>query len=280
MTRIIINADDLGINQEVDKAIENAIEKGVVSSASILANGNAYDDAIRIAKKYPQVSFGVHLNLIEFKPLVSEKTFAKYGIIDNKGSFIEGAIFVMDYYNEEFLNAVRDELDAQINKIYMSGVHISHIDSHQHTHTIPQLKEIIVGLMLKYNLKKIRRVQVPSIRLMLNAKKNEVVHLDKSNAVMPKKRNVIIRRFNLIKVIFITKKWNRFFSRRFVTTDSFFAYRTLYFNHQIVKSDVTNKTVELMCHPGHPAFEKETTLVLESAISGVIDYQLITYNDL
>ena len=66
--RIIINADDLGISQEVNDAIFGLMAEGKVTSATILANGPAVEEAARRVAEFPECSFGVHLNLTEFKP--------------------------------------------------------------------------------------------------------------------------------------------------------------------------------------------------------------------
>ena len=280
MTKIIINADDLGISHEVNKAIENAIKNGVISSSTIIANGPAFNEAIQIVKQYPEISVGAHLNLIEFHPLTNQELFNKYELTDSEGNFREGAIFLIKVFTKELLHAIEEELDAQLTKIEKSGITISHIDSHQHTHTIPQLRDVIVSIMTKHKISRVRRVHVPSIRLMLASRRNEVVHLDKSTAVQPKRKNILIRRIKLLFVICQTTMWNRFFKNQFVVTDDFYAYRTLYYNFHILKRKVEGKTVELMCHPGHPAFVIETELILSNVLKEKTSFQLITYNNL
>jgi predicted glycoside hydrolase/deacetylase ChbG (UPF0249 family) len=62
--------------------------------------------------------------------------FNKYFLTDYQGNFIEGAVFVIKEYPEELKNAIYDEWMSQINKIKNTGITITHIDSHQHTHGI------------------------------------------------------------------------------------------------------------------------------------------------
>jgi predicted glycoside hydrolase/deacetylase ChbG (UPF0249 family) len=71
--KVIINADDLGLSIATNKAIECAIVKNMISSCTIIANGMAFDDAIRISKQFTNISYGVHLNIIEFCPMTNSQ---------------------------------------------------------------------------------------------------------------------------------------------------------------------------------------------------------------
>ena len=72
MRRLIINSDDLGMSCEVNKQIEDCIRLGCITSSTLMANAPAFDGGVRIAKQYPQISVGVHLNIIEFAPLTNQ----------------------------------------------------------------------------------------------------------------------------------------------------------------------------------------------------------------
>ena len=280
MTKVIINADDLGISLAVNQRIEAAIKAGAITSSTIVANGPAFDDAVRIAMQYPQISFGVHLNVIEFAPLMNEGTFRKYGMISESGEFLEGAVYVVPEYTDELKQAIYEEFNAQIIKVKQSGVRISHLDSHQHTHTIYDLRNVIMQLMTRHDVKKVRRCLIPSIRLMLWGQKGNAIKLDKSKAVTPKKRNVLWRRWHLFVVKYQCAKWIRMFRSTSTITDGFYAYHTVCDNWNILKSNIEGRCVELMCHPGHPAYESESAMVMQKQLSKLTDVQYINYNDL
>jgi chitin disaccharide deacetylase len=67
--QVIVNADDLGMSREVNEAIFDLMARGRVTSASLLANAPATEEAIRTIPKFPQCSFGAHLNITEYEPL-------------------------------------------------------------------------------------------------------------------------------------------------------------------------------------------------------------------
>lgn len=279
MRKLIINADDLGYSTDVDLQIEKGFQKGLVTSSTLMANAPGFLDGVRIAKKYNKVSIGVHLNLVEFSPLTNVEIFKKHRIVGDDGNFIDGAIFVRPI-NDELRQAVYEEWDAQINKIKNSGIEPSHLDSHQHTHTIQELQKVLIDIMSKHNIVKVRRKSVPSIRKMLFGNKYiKVVH-DKSNAVQAPKRNVLYRRFHLFVIKFQNNKWNYVMSKQHKMADSFYAFRDFYMNKNLLNLGHNGSVIELMCHPGQKAFDQETEKLMKDSSWIPKGYELTNYTEL
>lgn len=278
MRRLIVNADDLGISLSVNAKIEECINNGLVSSSTLLANAPEFEDGVGIAKKYPSISVGVHLNLIEFKPLTNNDIFRRYGMTDDNGCFIEGAAFFAEY-DGILLQAVFEEWDAQISKVEDAGIIPSHVDSHQHTHTIRALNEVLCRVMDKHQIVCVRRKVIPSIVLMMWEKRHPVL-LDKSAAIVRPKRNILYRRLHLIASIFKCKRWNRKMAGRYRMTDSFYAFRPFYHNRKYLETGRKSAVVELMCHPGHTAYKDETDELTHIYPMLADGYQLISYRDL
>lgn len=275
--RVIVNADDLGISLDVNRQIEMCINKGVVSSTTLLVNAPAFEDGVRIAKQYPQVSVGIHLNLIEFAPLTNVDVFRQFGLIGDDGNFIEGAIFVINCRDERLKKAVFEEWDAQICKFKSAGIIPTHIDSHQHTHAIIALQDVLCKLMDKHGIKRVRRKMEPSIRYILKGRKqSNFVQLDKSKAVVPKKQNAICRRLHFFVAMYYSSRWNRQMAKHYVMTDDFCAFRFFDVNQNIKRS---GKVYELMCHPGHIAYQKETEALMGAYIWLTGCYKLVSYKE-
>ena len=279
MRKLIINADDLGISKEVNNQIEECIRQGVISSSTLMANAPAFEDGVRIAKQYPQISVGVHLNIIEFAPLTNVEVFKKHGIVGQDGNFIEGAIFVA-HIDEELAQAVFEEWDAQISKVEEAGIKPSHCDSHQHTHTIVVLQGVLCRVLDKHGIDSVRRKSVPSIRLMLRERKRPSVKLDKSNAVVPQKRSWLYRRLHLFIVKRNNRKWNEFMSHHYTMTESFFPFRSFYCDRDVLRLGGRSAVVELMCHPGHPAYQTETIQLMNKKGWWNDGFRLMSYNEL
>ena len=69
---LIINADDLGSSHYIDSEIFNLMSQGLVTSATLIANGPSVETAVKLARQFPGKSFGVHLNLTAFLPLTKD----------------------------------------------------------------------------------------------------------------------------------------------------------------------------------------------------------------
>lgn len=275
--RVIVNADDLGISLDVNRHIEECIKQGIVSSTTLLVNAPAFEDGVRIAKQYSQVSVGIHLNLIEFAPLTNEDVFREFGVVDDDGNFIEGAIFVANCKDERLKKAIFEEWDEQINKFEAAGIIPTHIDSHEHTHTIIALQDVLCRVMDKHGIKRVRRKMIPSIRLMLKRRKHpDPVRLDKTKAVAPKRHNVLYRRLRVLVVKYQSTRWNQQMSKRYIMTDSFYPFRIFYSYRDFIHS---GKAIELMCHPGHTNYQTETDSLIKDS-SWHQNMNISSYKDL
>lgn len=280
MRQLIINADDLGMSKEVDMEIEKCILSGVITSTSLIANGPCFDEGVLIAKKYPQISVGVHLNIIEFRPLTNAIVFEKHGMLDQNGCFIDGAAFVVQV-DDELQKAIFEEWDAQISKVEDAGILPSHCDSHEHTHTIPALEGVFCRVVDKHKITRVRRKIVPSILLMLrNRKQPIVVHLNKMGAVQVNKRSLLYRRFHLFIVIYNCRHWNFRMKKKYTMTDYFYPFRDFYSSRDILSLGGRDSIVELMCHPGNEPYSSETAALMKSETWISSDYELISYNQL
>jgi hypothetical protein len=151
---IVVNADDLGIREDINQAIFDGMARGTVTSATLLANGPALSDAIRGLSRFPRCSFGVHLNLTEFQPLSPQSKNGLAAILKD-GNFNGNAIREVRI-TPAMLRAVYREWCAQIDRLRSLGVELSHFDAHHHVHTIPQMLPVLAALSRRYGVRKIR----------------------------------------------------------------------------------------------------------------------------
>ena len=156
---LIVNADDFGIHEYVNKAVIEGYFSGIITSASIIAQGIAFDNAVLLAKEYPDLKIGIHLTLVGEKPL--EETFNVPSLLNSDLDSLKNGhtSFIKDYLLGKIkLQEVKKELKAQIEKVLSSdiGKNITHFDSHQHLHVLPGIVDIIIELALEFNIKNIR----------------------------------------------------------------------------------------------------------------------------
>jgi len=157
--RLIVNADDFGLTQGVNRAIVETHCHGVVTSSTLMANGQAFDDAVERAKSEPRLSIGCHVVLVDGMPIrgaqqtatLSDKKFPDGRFYQSLNSFALRAVGGRIDADE-----IEAEVTAQIRKLQAAGVAVSHLDTHKHTHIFPQV--------LRPLLRAARACGVPAVR--------------------------------------------------------------------------------------------------------------------
>ena len=153
--RIIVNADDLGISESVNEAIFQGMQRRVITSATMLANGSELKAAARELHRFPECSFGIHLNLTEFEPLCPE-SFRDLKLILNEENCFNGNSIREVHISLSMLRAIFREWCCQIECLIQLGIQPTHFDGHHHVHTIPQLLPVLAALRRRYKINKIR----------------------------------------------------------------------------------------------------------------------------
>jgi predicted glycoside hydrolase/deacetylase ChbG (UPF0249 family) len=155
--KLIINADDCGADEARNAGIFEAIKKGVVTSVSILPNGPAFNDAIQRIKSLnnEKVSWGIHINLSEGKPLSSG-----LHILTVPDGCFPGKLPAIQLLTGNSSTALEKEIAIEVeNQIRMmldAGIPIHHLDSHHHIHAFPAVIKAVVRAAIKYKIPWIR----------------------------------------------------------------------------------------------------------------------------
>ncbi len=145
MRRLIINADDFGLTAGVNRAIVEAHENGVVSSATLMANGQAFAQAVSLAQSTPRLGVGCHVVLVDGAPLLPQTQV--HSLLDRSGNsagdprFREGIskFGALAMLGRLAADEIEAEATAQIRKLQASGIPVTHLDSHKHTHLFPRV---------------------------------------------------------------------------------------------------------------------------------------------
>lgn len=156
MKQIIVNADDFGRHRLMNAAVEEGLNLGCLRSATIMPGGLAFDDAIRIAKEHPELGVGVHLTMVNGNPVLAPEQIPS--LVTEEGKFWpEHTTFVKKYFLGQIkLSELKLELTAQLRKVQAAGIKISHVDSHQHMHTLPGIIDFVLQLAADAGIKAIR----------------------------------------------------------------------------------------------------------------------------
>lgn len=154
--KLIVTADDFGLTKGINNGTIEAHLRGIVTRASIIANGEAFEDAILLAKKNKGLPVGIHLTLVEEIPVLQHNNIRSLTGVDGKFLINYRAFFAKYILRKINIREVYVEWESQIQKVLATGVHINHIDSHQHLHLLPGLFDQAIALAIKYKIKKIR----------------------------------------------------------------------------------------------------------------------------
>jgi hopanoid biosynthesis associated protein HpnK len=154
--RLIINADDFGLCAEVNRGVAEAFDHGLVTSASLLPTGEAFAEAVELARARPALDLGIHLALTQTRPVSPPDTIPS--LVDSDGRFPpDWRAFLRRYLTRSVRMAeVERELRAQIELVKATGLHFSHLDGHQHLHVLPGMLLIVSRLAREYGVGALR----------------------------------------------------------------------------------------------------------------------------
>lgn len=250
---VIVNADDFGMNTDVNDAIFELISRQRITSSTIMVNAPAFKQAVSIIKRCPKCSFGIHLNITEFPPITNNPVLKEF--LDENGHFRRENLY--SPIGVPLMHAIYCEWCAQIEKALLHGIKISHIDSHDHIHTRkPQLFPCLKLIQRKYNISKVRIAK--NIYSISSPIRSKTLHYKK------KVFNYATRR------IYPTK-----------TTVGFTDFTS--FLETAKTTVIPFNSVEVMVHPGNPGqfYVDEIGLLLTSWKDELLfNINLINYNKL
>ncbi len=142
--KLIINAEDLGLSQSINKGIFEGLKEGFITSASMFMNAKYTLDALEQVKKQGLKNVGVHLNITHGTPLCENVP----SLIEKDGNF--RYMCSMPFFAR--YEDVKKELDLQIQKFYDYGVTPSHLDFHHYFYSAPEVYRAYLELAEKYQL--------------------------------------------------------------------------------------------------------------------------------
>lgn len=155
--RLIINADDFGLTLGVNRAIEQLHKANALTSATLMATGQAFEDAIAVAKSIPTLGIGCHVVLTDGVPVSRPESIPtllgpdgkrfRPSLIGFVNALLRGRI------NEEEIDR---EASAQIQKLQDAGIHVTHVDTHKHTHLFPAVSRPLLRVLERTGITAIR----------------------------------------------------------------------------------------------------------------------------
>jgi chitin disaccharide deacetylase len=250
---LIVNADDLGWTAGVNRGIAETHHNGIVTSASLLANGAAFASGVGLARSTPGLGVGVHLNLTDGAPVAPRELVAS--LLNEAGEFEGGpeGLLLRIAKRGVALREVEQEWDAQIEKVREAGIQPTHLDGHKHVHMLPGLFEIALRLAKRHSIGAVRVAnEASSLRAALSAG-------DELHTTVVLKQGVQARGLKLL-----ARDAREQAGRAGISTADYFC--GIAQTGEMTKEGVARLlrslpegTTELMCHPGYADEDLQNT---------------------
>lgn len=153
----VIVADDFGKSSSVNHAVAEAHDRGMLTAASLMAGGAAFDEAVEMARKRRSLSVGLHVTLCDGRAVLPPSEVP--GLADFRGRFEDSPSRAwMKYCRHDLLGQLDREIEAQFDRLEKAGVRPTHVDGHHHLHMHPA----IFGLLCRYaSQRRVRWIRIP-----------------------------------------------------------------------------------------------------------------------
>ena len=237
--QLVVNADDFGFTTDVNQGIVEAHRRGILTSTTLMANGDAFDDAVRLARETPALDVGCHLVMVQGNSVLTGKP------LPATLSRLVAALATRRLRPYE-------ELAAQVGRILDAGLRPTHLDTHKHTHLAPPVLEAVVRIGEEFGIPWIRRpFDFP---------------MSTPGAGVPGSKRITSRALGLMR-----GRFHRAIEAHGCRTTDHFAgfqitgrFRTAQLVHLL--DALPEGSTEFMCHPGRcgPALQSAKTRLKES----------------
>ncbi|MFN7998844.1 MAG: ChbG/HpnK family deacetylase [Bryobacteraceae bacterium] len=143
--RIVFNADDFGFTPDVNRGIVDAHCKGILTATTLMANGEAFAQAVQMAKDTPSLDIGCHLVLVGGR-----------SVLPPFDPFPETVTVLLRALAARRIRPY-EELAAQVRRVLEAGLQPTHLDTHKHTHLAPPVLEALARISEEFAIPWVRR---------------------------------------------------------------------------------------------------------------------------
>jgi predicted glycoside hydrolase/deacetylase ChbG (UPF0249 family) len=233
--RLILNADDFGLTRGINRALAQLHAAGALTSATLMANGPAFDDAVAIARARPALGVGCHVVLADGVPVSPPDAIPTLLGSDRETLRPSLSQLVRDLLLHRIDEAdIEREALAQVRKLQEAGIQVTHLDTHKHTHIYPPIARALVRVA--------QLAGVPALR-------NPFEPSGASSCAAP------VRRLQLAALRCFAPSFHRIAATTPHPDATFGISATGTLNaatlHSILTHIPAHGTFELLCHPGY-----------------------------
>lgn len=159
--RLIVNADDFGRSHSINEAVIRAHNEGILTTASLMVNEPAFDEAVSLAKANPTLGIGLHLTLLCGHSALTPDEIP--GLVNSDRDFTNSpaGAGIRYFFRRELRQQLRAEVHAQFQKFRQSGLPLDHVNGHLHLHLHPAVFRILMEDAAQLGIQRLRLTYDP-----------------------------------------------------------------------------------------------------------------------
>jgi len=175
---LIVTGDDFGLALPINEAIEQAHRDGILTTASLMVGAAAVQDAIARARRLPSLRVGLHLVLVEGRPVSNVAEVPD--LVDGAGEFSTRLVRagVKFFFRPGVRRQLKREIRAQFEAFRRTGFELDHVNAHNHMHVHPTVLGLILEVGREFGLRAVRvpyEPLLPSLRAAGNRAPSRVL---------------------------------------------------------------------------------------------------------
>ncbi|MBI1182503.1 MAG: ChbG/HpnK family deacetylase [Alphaproteobacteria bacterium] len=156
MRSLIVTADDFGAAVEINEAVELGHREGLLTAASLMVAGEAAADAVERARRLPGLGVGLHLVLVEGRPVLAPEALPD--LVGPDGCFrTDMAWMGLDIFLKPHVRRqVEREIEAQFAAFAATGLPLDHVNAHKHYHLHPTVLKLVLRIGGRFGMTAVR----------------------------------------------------------------------------------------------------------------------------
>ncbi len=156
LRRLIVCADDFGLDEAVNAAVEAASRDGILTCASLMVGAPAAGDAVACARRLPRLKVGLHLVLVDGRPVLPADEVPD--LVDRSGAFDDNMLRagVRFFFSPRARRQLAAEIRAQFSAFRATGLALDHVNAHKHMHIHPTVAALVIAIGREFGMRAMR----------------------------------------------------------------------------------------------------------------------------
>jgi chitin disaccharide deacetylase len=161
LRRLIVNADDFGRSHSINQAVIRAHREGILTSASLMVNEPAFEEAVAMARENPRLGVGLHLTLLRGHAALPREKLP--GLVNERGEFSDGPVAAgfRYFFRRELRGQLRAEIREQFARFRATGLPLDHVNGHLHLHLHPVVFRLLMDDAVQLGIRHVRLTREP-----------------------------------------------------------------------------------------------------------------------